>query len=290
FDALKELATGITKLKLFQEPLSNCEIKQAVQSIGASIEQGIDFEAFLWIYVELSKGGKAKVQSKLPSNFLKDSTTTLLHTISDSEKKAYIDHINTYLDGDSLLKKYLPIDSSTNDLFEFVKDGIILWYVFNSIFLDFDSHMSSECSLMFEPSKLINVAVPGTIDDRAINVKENLNPWERVENQRLCLNSAKAIGCPVVNIGTEDLIEGRDGCYLVVLSIVTQLGFGGTGIKEQLNLLSTQAYDEEYGIVAELEDAIMEHGKFLIAKGFILHRNRVPLKLGLGVKHKGFQE
>lgn len=58
-------------------------------------------------------------------------------------------------------------------------------------------------------SKLINVAVPGTIDERAINTKRVLNPWERNENHTLCLNSAKAVGCTVVNIGTQDFIEGR---------------------------------------------------------------------------------
>jgi hypothetical protein len=60
-------------------------------------------------------------------------------------------------------------------------------------------------------SKLINLAVPGTIDERTINTKKNLNPWERNENHNLCLNSAKAIGCTVVNIGTQDLVEGRVG-------------------------------------------------------------------------------
>lgn len=65
-------------------------------------------------------------------------------------------------------------------------------------------------------SKLINVAVPGTIDDRAINTKKDLNPWERNENHTLCLNSAKAIGCTVVNIGTQDLIEGRVGPVIVL--------------------------------------------------------------------------
>jgi plastin-1 len=40
-------------------------------------------------------------------------------------------------------------------------------------------------------------------------MKEKLNPWERIENHTLCLNSAKAIGCSVVNIGTQDLADGR---------------------------------------------------------------------------------
>jgi len=52
----------------------------------------------------------------------------LLHTISESEKASYVAHINNYLAGDEFLKKCLPIDSSTNDLFEIAKDGVLLWY------------------------------------------------------------------------------------------------------------------------------------------------------------------
>lgn len=59
------------------------------------------------------------------------------------------------------------------------------------------------------------MAVPGTIDERAINTKGMLNPWERNENHTLCLNSAKAIGCTVVNIGTQDIIEGRASPLLI---------------------------------------------------------------------------
>lgn len=67
-------------------------------------------------------------------------------------------------------------------------------------------------------SKLINIAVPGTIDERAINTKPVLNPWERNENHTLCLNSAKAIGCTVVNIGTQDLVEARVSKLFLMLS------------------------------------------------------------------------
>lgn len=65
---------------------------------------------------------------KNSSAFLKAATTTLLHTISESEKSSYITHINHYLAQDEFLKKYLPIDPSTNELFEIVKDGVLLWY------------------------------------------------------------------------------------------------------------------------------------------------------------------
>jgi plastin-1 len=66
--------------------------------------------------------------AKNSSAFLKVATTTLLHTISESEKASYVTHINNYLAEDEFLKKYLPLDPSTNDLFEIAKDGVLLWY------------------------------------------------------------------------------------------------------------------------------------------------------------------
>ncbi|ONK57860.1 uncharacterized protein A4U43_C09F4950, partial [Asparagus officinalis] len=54
--------------------------------------------------------------------------------------------------------------------------------------------------------------------ERAINTKQELNPWERNENHALCLNSAKAIGCTVVNIGEQDIVEGRPHLLLGLIS------------------------------------------------------------------------
>ncbi|CAL8177792.1 unnamed protein product [Prunus armeniaca] len=155
-----------------------------------------DFEFFLKLMPLPTTGSGGKNNSS--SAFLKAATTTLLHTISESEKASYVAHINNYLAQDDFLKKYLPIDPSTNDLFEIVKDGVLL-------------------------CKLINVAVPGTIDERAINTKRVLNPWERNENHTLCLNSAKAVGCTVVNIGTQDFIEGRRHLVLGVISQIIKI-------------------------------------------------------------------
>ena len=61
------------------------------------------------------------------SAFLKSPTSTLLHTISESEKASYVAHINNYLVEDVFLKQHLPINPSTNDLFELAKDGVLLW-------------------------------------------------------------------------------------------------------------------------------------------------------------------
>lgn len=65
--------------------------------------------------------------AKNSSAFLKSPTSTLLHTISESEKASYVGHINNYLGEDNFLKKFLPIDPSTNDLFEVAKDGVLIW-------------------------------------------------------------------------------------------------------------------------------------------------------------------
>lgn len=67
--------------------------------------------------------------------------------------------------------------------------------------------------------------MPNTIDDRAINTKRELNLWERNENHTLCLNSAKAIGCTVVNVGCQDLAEGRVSYLDVFLVTILVDGF-----------------------------------------------------------------
>lgn len=67
--------------------------------------------------------------SKNSSSFLSSTTTTLLHTISESEKASYVAHINSYLRDDPFLNQFLPIDPTTNYLFELAKDGVLLWYI-----------------------------------------------------------------------------------------------------------------------------------------------------------------
>eukprot|EP00249_Psilotum_nudum_P023579 c28927_g2_i1 orf=346-948(+) len=157
-----DLETGMEKLKIFQQPLDYDEIDAAIKNQSADVESGLDFEAFLRIYLHLQKHGNPNGGTpKTSSSFLKIASTTLLHTVGNSEKKAFVDHINTYLGEDRDLGKYLPIDPSTNQLMDLVKQGVLI-------------------------CKLINLAVPGTIDERAINAKDKLNPWERNENHTLC--------------------------------------------------------------------------------------------------------
>lgn len=70
---------------------------------------------------------------------------------------------------------------------------------------------------------MINLSVADTIDERTIN-KKKLTPFTIQENLNLALNSASAIGCHVVNIGAEDLKEGRQHLVLGLLWQVIKIG------------------------------------------------------------------
>ena len=61
---------------------------------------------------------------------------------------------------------------------------------------------------------MVNVAFPGTIDERVIT-KAPKNVFQKNQNQTLALNAARSIGCQFVGIGAMDLINGE--VFVVVL-------------------------------------------------------------------------
>lgn len=93
-------------------------------------------------------------------------------------------HFNQCLASDPHASRHLPLDIDAMDLFERAQDGLLL-------------------------CKLINLAQPNTIDERALNTKGTLNIYQKIENVNLALNAAKAIGCQVVNIGADDIVAGK---------------------------------------------------------------------------------
>ncbi|KAF5948927.1 hypothetical protein HYC85_014884 [Camellia sinensis] len=181
-----DLPPLMVKLKALSEMYKEEEIREILGESGSSMDDEIDFEGFLRA-VQRTHGHS----SRLPQ-------PPFFTPLVNQRNHLTVAHINSYLRDDPFLKQFLPIDPATNALFDLAKDGVLL-------------------------CKLINVAVPGTIDERAINTKRVLNPWERNENHTLCLNSAKAIGCTVVNIGTQDLIEGRSHLVLGLISQIIKI-------------------------------------------------------------------
>lgn len=123
---------------------------------------------------------------------------------------SFAEHINNILKGDPHLPS-LPLDPNSNDLFESVRDGILLWCVIGRQRRAGAGPAHPGPAPSHRRSKLINKAVPETVDERAINVPKAgkaLNIYQITENQNLVIGAAKAIGCVIVNIGPDDLING----------------------------------------------------------------------------------
>uniref|UniRef100_A0A8V5HH31 Uncharacterized protein n=1 Tax=Melopsittacus undulatus TaxID=13146 RepID=A0A8V5HH31_MELUD len=120
------------------------------------------------------------------------------HSYSEEEKVAFVNWINKALQNDPDCKHLLPMNPSDASLFKSLADGILL-------------------------CKMINFSQPDTIDERAIN-KKKLTPFTISENLNLALNSASAIGCTVVNIGSQDLQEGKPHLVLGLLWQIIKVG------------------------------------------------------------------
>lgn len=68
--------------------------------------------------------------------------------------------------------------------------------------------------------KMINVAVPGTISEAAINKQHPLNIFQKAENLNLAISSGRSIGCTVVNIHPNSITEKKEH---IVLGLIWQI-------------------------------------------------------------------
>ncbi|KAJ3210946.1 hypothetical protein HDU82_007051 [Entophlyctis luteolus] len=161
---------------------------------------GVTLEAFLAAISELRRDKGISASANKSKIVLHGSTSeNTTHTINEDEKQSFVDHINQVLAGDRDIGYRLPIDLMTMQIFGEVKDGLIL-------------------------AKLINDSVPNTIDERVLNTGKKLNTFQMTENNNVVVNSAKAIGCSVVNIGAQDLIEGREHLALGLIWQIIKIG------------------------------------------------------------------
>lgn len=131
--------------------------------------------------------------------YISGKTSGTTHTINDEERTEFTRHINSVLAGDPDVGARLPFDTETFQIFDECRDGLVL-------------------------SKLINDSVPDTIDTRVLNLpsakKKTLNNFQMSENANIVINSAKAIGCVVVNVHSEDIIDGKEH---LILGLIWQI-------------------------------------------------------------------
>jgi len=134
------------------------------------------------------------------------ATGSSAHTINEDERTEFTRHINAVLAGDPDIGDRLPFPTDTFQMFDECKDGLVL-------------------------AKLINDSVPDTIDERVLNRTsarmKKLNQFHMTENNNIVINSAKAIGCSVVNIGSGDMIEVREHLILGLIWQIIRRGLLG---------------------------------------------------------------
>ncbi|XP_077631289.1 plastin-3 [Crocuta crocuta] len=200
--------------ELFKEanmPLPGYKVREIIQKLmldGDRNKDGkISFDEFVYIFQEVKSSDIAKTFRKAinrkegicalggTSELSSEGTQ---HSYSEEEKYAFVNWINKALENDPDCRHVIPMNPNTDDLFKAVGDGIVL-------------------------CKMINLSVPDTIDERAIN-KKKLTPFIIQENLNLALNSASAIGCHVVNIGAEDLRAGKPHLVLGLLWQIIKIG------------------------------------------------------------------
>ncbi|KAG0749606.1 hypothetical protein G6F23_000902 [Rhizopus arrhizus] len=172
------------------------EIRATLKDVRTNTVDKIDMEEFIELAAKL-KEGRNKGAFDVHQNKIKvhGTNANVTHTINEDERTEFTRHINGVLAGDIHIGNRVPIPTNTMQIFDECKDGLIL-------------------------CKLINDAVPDTIDERVLNVKSKLNNFQMVENNNIVINSAKAIGCSVVNIGSSDIIEGREH---LILGLIWQI-------------------------------------------------------------------
>uniref|UniRef100_A0A4W6FYR6 Plastin-3 n=1 Tax=Lates calcarifer TaxID=8187 RepID=A0A4W6FYR6_LATCA len=195
---------------LFREvrcPMAGYQIRELLEKLDRDKDSRISLEEFTSIYQELkgdrlAKGFKKALNKKegivAIGGTSEISSEGTQHSISEQERFAFANYINSSLEKDADCQHVLPINPNTEALFKAVADGIIL-------------------------CKLINLSVPDTIDERTIN-KKKLTAFTTQENLNLALNSASAIGCQVVNIGAQDLKEGKPHLVLGLLWQIIKIG------------------------------------------------------------------
>ena len=173
--------------------LKSEDVNETLKKIDLNNNQVISFSEFLQVMKKIitssednetslitNKKGKklVKVESR------RDSSGHAYFSFTEEERAAYVKVINDALANDEVCKKYLPIDPYSNDVFDRLKDGVIL-------------------------CKLMNKIKEGAINEKFINIKNNMNVFQQAENLNLALSAAKGLGIITIGMNKDIFLEGN---------------------------------------------------------------------------------
>ena len=218
--------TGKVDKNALKEAVSSIENQEGRRSLLSQVEETpdkLDFNSFVNIFrgVAVSESVKKELISKAGKINQVMKGEVGYHTYSDDEKAVFANIISNSLKGDPDIASLLPINPSNNELFSKCHTGVLL-------------------------CKLINAAAPGTIFEKAINMRANINIFQIKENLNLAINAAKSIGCTVVSIFPESIIEQKEYLILgLVWQIIKILMLSSINLKNHPELVKLVEEGEE---------------------------------------------
>eukprot|EP00835_Amoeboradix_gromovi_P005539 NODE_530_length_7152_cov_0.525876.p1 type:complete len:573 gc:universal NODE_530_length_7152_cov_0.525876:4141-2423(-) len=152
-------------LKLCQSLPEKYGFDQITKTVKKHVTGGMEFDEFVEVVADLKQQGVQKGPGGVEAE----------------DRANLVDYINNQLKDDKDLASKLPFQLDSAQIFDELKDGIVL-------------------------GKLVNKVVPNTVDEKKFT--KNPTNFQRTENQNIALNAAKQIGC-TVQLNPVDLESGN---------------------------------------------------------------------------------
>ena len=232
-------------------PMDESDINQRMQKILDNAKNiGVDSAA--------TPEGLSSGKEPLGRLFAGEIFNAFANPYNVNEKECYVKIVNKLLENDEELKEKLPIVPESNEVFKKIKDGVIL-------------------------AKLVNMAAPGTVDERVIVKDPSMTSHDKKSNVNLVINSAKSIGCLTEATSDDVLNEIRYLDIDLLYQVLKPLVYKKISVQEFPQMLRFKQEKEEVEELLTLgpEDFLKRWYNYHLAK--INHPNKVE-KFGEDLK------
>ena len=226
-----------------KSPMDENDINQRMQKVLDNAKKvGVDSAA--------SPEGLASGKEPYGRLFVGEIYNTFVNPYNIDEKECYCKIINKLFENNEELKNKIPINPESNEVFKKIKDGLIL-------------------------AKLVNIAAPGTVDERVITTVPGMTIDEQKANVNLVINSAKSIGC-LTEAKSEDVLnEVRRLDIDLLYQVLKPIVYKKISVQEFPQMLRFKQDKEEVEELLTLgpEDFLTRWFNYLLAK--INHPNKL---------------
>jgi len=226
-----------------KSPMDESDINQRMQKVLDNAKKvGVDSAA--------TPEGLASGKEPYGRLFIGEIYNTFVNPYNIDEKECYCKIINKLFENNEELKNKIPINPESNEVFKKIKDGLIL-------------------------AKLVNIAAPGTVDERVITTVPGMTIDEQKANVNLVINSAKSIGC-LTEAKSEDVLnEVRHLDIDLLYQVLKPIVYKKISVQEFPQMLRFKQEKEEVEELLTLgpEDFLTRWFNYLLAK--INHPNKL---------------